>query len=275
MTIRQEVMMGLQQTGAGVRSPAEVYEEQFVPALFQQWGPVIAAAAAVGQGERVLDVACGTGVLACAASGRVGSTGGVVGLDVSSEMLAVAKRKSTAVIWQEGRAEALPFADSSFDAVVSQFGLMFFADPVGGLREMWRVLRPGGRLAVAVCASLEHSPGYAMLAELLEHHFGTGVADAFRAPFRLGDPEQLRALGSAAGLNQPRVVQHEGAVRFGSIEALVSAERACVWTLGGLLDDAQFAQLLAAAEERLRPFQAADGTVTFAMPALIITATRS
>jgi SAM-dependent methyltransferase len=275
MTIRQEVMMGLQQAGAGVGSPAEVYEEQFVPALFQQWGPVITAAAAIGAGERVLDVACGTGVLACAASRRVGSAGEVVGLDASSEMLAVARRKSTAVSWQEGRAEALPFADSSFDAVVSQFGLMFFSDPVGGLREMWRVLRPGGRLAVAVCASLEYSPGYAMLAKLLEHHFGTGVADAFRAPFRLGDPEQLRALGAEAGLNQPRVVQHEGAVRFGSIAALVSAERACVWTLGGLLDDAQFAQLLAAAEERLRPFQAADGTVMFAMPALIITATRS
>ncbi|NTU79844.1 MAG: methyltransferase domain-containing protein [Chloroflexales bacterium] len=267
--------MGQQQAGAGVRLPAEVYDEQFVPALFQQWGPIVAAAATVGLGDRVLDVACGTGVLACAASERVGPTGHIVGLDPSGEMLAVARRKRAAVSWQEGRAEALPFPDASFDAVVSQFGLMFFADPVGGLREMWRVLRPGGRLAVAVCAALARSPGYALLADLLEHHFGPGVADAFRAPFSLGDPEQLRALGAAAGLHQLRVEQHEGTVQFGSIAALVSAERACVWTLGGLLDDVQFAQLLAAAEERLRPFQAADGAVTFGMPALIITATQS
>jgi SAM-dependent methyltransferase len=264
----------MQDSGTTVRSPAEVYEEQFVPALFQQWGEVVAAAAAVGPGNRVLDVACGTGVLACAAAGRVGPGGQVVGLDPSGEMLAVARRKRAPVLWQEGRAEALPFRDSSFDAVVSQFGLMFFADPVGGLREMWRVLGPGGRLAVAVCASLKHSPGYATLARLLEQSFGTGVADAFRAPFLLGDPDELRALGVAAGLSQLRVAQHEGSVQFASIAALVSTERACVWTLGGLLNDAQFAELLAAAEERLRPFQAADGTVRFAMPALMLTATR-
>jgi ubiquinone/menaquinone biosynthesis C-methylase UbiE len=121
-------------------TPAEVYEELFVPALFRQWGPIVADAARIGEGDRVLDVACGTGVLACCASDRVGPRGAVKGLDANADMLAVACRKSVQAEWIEGKAESLPFADESFDAVVSQFGLMFFDDRPGAIREMMRVL---------------------------------------------------------------------------------------------------------------------------------------
>jgi ubiquinone/menaquinone biosynthesis C-methylase UbiE len=264
--------MGKAESERAMRSPAEVYDEFFVPALFRQWGKVVADAAATGSGERVLDVACGTGVLACAAAERVGAGGAVVGLDPNEEMLAVARRKSAAVEWRNGRAESLPFPDASFDRVVSQFGLMFFEDRPAALREMMRVLRPGGRLALAVCDALDHSPGYAVLAELLHRLFGHQVADAFRAPFALGDPKQLLSLCAAAGIHNAQVARSDGTVRFKSIEALVSTERACVWTLGGLLDDSQFDRLLEASGESLRPFAAADGAVAFVMPALLVTA---
>jgi SAM-dependent methyltransferase len=255
------------------RSPAEIYDEQFVPALFRPWSGVVADAARLGPGQRVLDVACGTGVLACTAAERVGARGSVVGLDANPQMLAVARRKPAQNIeWIDGRAESLPFPDASFDAVVSQFGLMFFDDRVQALREMMRVLRPGGRLAVAVCDSLDHSPGYSALATLLERLFGDAVADAFRAPFVLGDPALLRSLCDQAGIARAEVTAHEGIVRFASIEALVSTERACAWTLGGLLDDAQFEQLLSEAEHELRPFAQSDSNVAFAMPALLVTA---
>ena len=256
-------------------SPAEVYDQQFVPALFQHWGTVVANMATITPGERVLDVACGTGVLALAAAETVGRTGVVIGLDPNDEMLTVAKRKSDIIQWQTGRAESIPFPDNSFDAVVSQFGFMFFEDQCAALREMMRVLKPRGRLAVAVCDGLDHSPGYAVLAELLHRLFGEQVAQAFRAPFSCGDRHQLRTLCDDAGINDAQITRHDGPVRFNSIESLVSTERACAWTLGGLLDGAQFDRLLDEAEEALQPFVSDDSNVTFNMPALVITATKT
>jgi ubiquinone/menaquinone biosynthesis C-methylase UbiE len=264
--------MGKSGTSVAARSPAQVYDEFFVPALFQQWGPVMADLARVAPGQRVLDVACGTGVLACAAAERVGPNGAVTGLDPNDEMLAVARGKSARIQWKNGRAESLPFGDASFDRVASQFGLMFFEDQTAGLGEMMRVLRPGGRLAVAVCDALDHSPGYAVLAELLQRLFGASVADAFRAPFALGERGHLRSLCEQAGARNAQIARVDGTVRFKSIEQLVATERACVWTLGSLLDDARFDQLLEEAEESLQPFVTTDGRVAFKMPALVITA---
>lgn len=257
---------------AAARSPAEVYDQQFVPALFRHWGPVMCDAARIRRGQRVLDVACGTGALTVAVAERVAPGGAATGLDANPEMLAVARRKPSNIEWRDGRAESLPFADASFDAVVSQFGLMFFDDRVAALCEMRRVLRPGGRLAVAVCDALANSPGYAALAALLERLFGKRVADAFRAPFVLGDVSTLRALCTDAGIAAMSVTQHQGTVRFASIDALVSTERACAWTLGGLLDDEQFERLRRESQSVFRPFVDRGGMVAFAMPALVITA---
>ena len=133
------------ETGRAARSPAQIYDEFFVPALFQPWTRIVLDAASIKPNQCVLDVACGTGVLACAAADRVGSGGSVVGLDPNGEMLAVAHGKSDTIEWRAGRAEAIPFPDESFDAVVSQFGMMFFENPSGALREMMRVTRPSGR----------------------------------------------------------------------------------------------------------------------------------
>ena len=88
----------------------------------------MADAAAIGAGQAALDVACGTGVLARELRRRTGAEGRVAGLDRNAGMLAVARRSAPGIDWREGRAERLPFADGSFDAVVSQFGLMFFED---------------------------------------------------------------------------------------------------------------------------------------------------
>lgn len=260
-------------TGA-TRTPAEIYDALFVPALFRQWGPVIAAEARIGAGDHVLDVACGTGVLALAALDRVGSQGTVVGLDPNPDMLAVARRKCARIDWREGRAEQIPFADRSFDASISQFGLMFFEDRALALREMMRVLRPEGRLVVAVCDSLERSPGYAAVADMLERLFGNDVANAFRVPFVLGNADLMHQLCAEADIQSAQVKRVSGTVRFASIESLISTERACVWTLGGLLDNEQFKRLLKEAERVLVPFVTAGRAVAFDMPALVVTASK-
>lgn len=253
-------------------TPAEIYDTRFVPALFAPWAPVVCDMAAVGAGDRVVDVGCGTGVLALEAAARVGAAGQVTGVDPSPDMLAVARRKSRGVAWTEGAAEHLPLPDASVDGAVSQFALMFFDDRAAGLAEMRRVLRPNGRLAVAVCDAVERSPGYAVLASLLDRLFGRTVGDAFRSPFSAGDPDRLRRTADKAGLAGARIDRRSGDVWFPSIEALVATERACAWTLGGMLDDDQFNTLRREAETALAPF-AGEGGVRFAMPALILTAT--
>lgn len=254
------------------RNPAEVYEAEFVPALFGPFAETMVDAAAIRPGQRVLDVACGTGALTRAVAARVGGAGAVIGVDANPEMLAVARRLWPGVEWIHGRAESLPVADASVDAVVSQFGLMFFDDRVAALRDMQRVLAPSGRLAVAVCGAVERSAGYGALAELLHKLFGAAVADAFRAPFAIGDPALLGELAAQAGLDDAQVVQRAADVRFASVDALVSAERACVWTLGGLLDETQFGLLRREAPHVLAPFVQADGGVAFVMPVPVIVA---
>ncbi len=256
------------------RPPAEIYEELFVPALFKHWADVVAGVAEIQPGHKVLDVACGTGVLARAAHNVVGSEGSVVGLDLNEEMLAVARRVGPGIDWKEGQAEALPFDDDSFDAVVSQFGFMFFEDQAGAIREMMRVVKPGSRIAIAVCDAIDHSPGYAVLTEMLHRLFGPEAANAFRAPFQAGDPELLLSRFREAGIDGATVKRHDGYVHFASPAALVSAERACAWTLGGMLDDAQFERLLEAANEAFEPFTQPDGSVKLLMPALIATAVK-
>ena len=267
LAITREEAMDEGLKGQVTRSAAEIYEEFFVPALFRQWAPVVADAAATKAGQRVLDVACGTGVLARKAADQGGS---VTGLDRNEGMLEMAKRMAPSIEWKTGRAEQLPFPDASFDAVVSQFGLMFFDDRAEALREMRRVLKPGGRLAVAVWDALENSPGYAAMAALLERLFGARIANELHAPFALGDADALRALFAVAGMSDAKVAIHAGTARFPSIAAWVRTD-VKGWTLADLIDDEQYALLQREAAVALQPYAKADGIVAFKAPALIAT----
>ncbi len=252
------------------RSAAEVYEEFFIPALFQEWTGRVAEAAGVRPGQTVLDVACGTGILAREAAARVGPNGSVVGLDVNEGMLAVAASKAPQIEWRHGQAEALPFDDARFDAVMSQFGLMFFEDRATAIQEMLRVLKPGGRLAIAVWDTLDHTPGYAAMVNLLARLFGDAVADGLRSPYTLGDLAALRSLLDEAGVPHAAIETQMGTARFPSIESWVYTDIKG-WVLTDTLGDAEFARLLAEAQGALAPFVTNGGSVAFAAPAHIIT----
>lgn len=255
---------------------AKAYEELHVPALFQQWAARVLDAAGVEPGHRVLDVACGTGVLAREAARRVGPAGFVAGIDPDPGMLAVAEQRAPAVEWRAGTAESLPYPDRTFDAVVSQFGLMFFPDRQAALREMLRVLAPGRTLAVAVWDALEHSAAYPVEVELLERLAGSAAADALRAPFALGDRTELAALVERAGATSVAVETRTGTARFPSIRSMVEADlRGWLPVMGVELDEPLTQRILLEAETALRAYVTDGGQVVFDSPAHIVTGTRA
>jgi ubiquinone/menaquinone biosynthesis C-methylase UbiE len=252
---------------------ANAYEALFVPALFRQWAPKVADAAQIQPGQRVLDVACGTGILARELTSRMGSSGRVVGIDPSPGMVAVAKHLAPAIEWREGVAESLPFPDQSFDAVVSQFWLMFFTDRQQALRDMLRVLAPRGHLVVAVWDALDNIPAYACVVALLEQTAGRQAADALRAPFVLGNRQELATLFSEAGVASAEITTHHGTARFPSIRTMVEADlRGWLPVMGVILTEDQIGRILQEAEHALSSYATADGRVTFHLSAHLITA---
>ena len=253
---------------------ARAYEGLHVNALFGQWtGPVLDAAA-VRAGDQVLDVACGTGVLARAALERVGPSGGVTGLDVAPGMLAVAGELEPRIRWIEGVAGSLPFEDDEFDAVVSQFGLMFFPDRVGAIGEMLRCTRPGGRTTVAVWDALERSDAFPESVELFERRGGSAAADALRAPFVLGDVDELDALCREAGAADVSIATIDGTARFPSVRVMVEADlRGWLPVMGVELEESLIESILDEAEDVHARYVDDDGAMVFRAPAHVVTLT--
>jgi SAM-dependent methyltransferase len=204
-------------------SAPEVYADYLVPAIFGPWVPVVLDSAQLQEGHSVLDVACGTGTVATGAAERVGATGSVTGVDNNPGMLAVAAARSRhEVRWQEADAQMLPFPDRSFDRVICQLGLQYFPDRLAAVRQMHRVLRPGGQAVVLVWRDLTHSPGFAALASALEMHAGPAAAATMRAPFVFGDdPAPLASLHQDAGFADVTVQAVPGMVKFGSVQAFI------------------------------------------------------
>ncbi len=255
---------------------ARAYEALFVPALFDQWTSTVADRARIQPGQRVLDVACGTGVLTREVSRRVGDRGRVVGLDPNPGMLAVARQHTAGIDWQQGAAESLPFPDGSFDAVVSQFGLMFFSDRLQALREMLRVLAPSGRLVVAVWDTLEKNPAYAAEVELLARVAGRAAADALSAPFVLGDRAALASLFAEAGAVSTSVTTHRGTARFPSIRVVLEADlRGWLPMVGIALTEDTIDRVLSASTDALRHWVSeVSGGIEFELSVHIVDAGR-
>jgi SAM-dependent methyltransferase len=250
---------------------AEVYERCFVPAFFGQWAPRVADAGMLIPGDRVLDVGCGTGVLARAAADRVAADSQVTGFDLNEGMLAVARGLRPGIDWRQGDATNLPFPDESFDVVMSQFALMYFPDRTAALKEMARVLTPGGRLAIAVWGPYERAMGYVILTEIARRRCGQAAADVLTAPFALGSKDELLDLFQAAGIAEVVVELRDGTMTFPTIEMFVETEVKGS-PLETLLDAESYGGLMKEAQEKLRQFRANGGEVIMPMDAFVITA---
>lgn len=205
---------------------AAAYERFLVPAIFDQFARSLVELAAPAPGERVLDVACGTGIVARHAAPRVGERGRVVGTDVNEGMLAVAAGIAPGIEWRRGDVAALPFADGDFDVVLCEQALMFFPDRAGALRELRRVLAPGGRIALSVWRGREHNWFYEAFAVALERHAGEAAGAMMRSPFPDWHAEELRGALAAAGFDDVRVRLEIGVEAWPSPAELLRREAA-------------------------------------------------
>ena len=248
---------------------AELYQRHLVPAVTAGWAVGLVDRVGLRRGERVLDVACGTGVVARVAAERVGRTGRVAGIDINAAMLGVARSlqadAGARIGWVQASVLSLPCADASHDVVLCQLGLQFVPDRPAALAQVRRVLRPGGRLGLNVYGPIEHNPATFALAQALDRHLGPDASMTKRAEHALADAALLRTLAREAGFQRINIVTETRTVRFASVADYVHIQLAAT-PLASLLPhqpgqsrqqlvDALMTDVAAA----LRPHQAAGG----------------
>lgn len=185
-------------TGTG----AENYQRYFVPAIATPVSADLLRTANLQPGERVLDVACGTGVVTRLAAEQVGPAGSVTAVDIAPDMIEVAKSvpcpPGSPIEWQVGDATSLQLPDNSFDVVLCQMGLMFVPDRVAALVEMRRVLSAGGRLVVNTPGRIQ--PTFELMEQAIVDHISPELGGFVRAVFSIHDPQALATLFREAGL---------------------------------------------------------------------------
>ena len=201
-----------------------LYEELMVAGFFRVFAEDLVSRMAPQPGDRLLDVATGTGIVVRVAYEHEPAIGAAAGLDMTAAMLDVARAAAAELPaeWHEGDALALPFGAASFDLVTCQQGLQFFPDRAAALAEMRRVLVPGGRVAVSCWAGLEAQAAFGALAGVLREH-EPDIAPVAGAPFALGDDDELRELLVAAGFEDVAVARVELPSSFASPEAFFRA----------------------------------------------------
>jgi ubiquinone/menaquinone biosynthesis C-methylase UbiE len=200
-------------------SAPELYERYLVPAITTKWADDLVDRAQPSAGEKVLDIACGTGIVARLASRRM-RQGRVTGLDLNKGMLAVARTilgEGASIEWIEGSALDLPFEARTFDVVLCQLGLQFFPDQRRALHEMRRVLSPAGRLALSVYSPIERTPGANAFVLALDRVLGPGASQIKRGEHSFNLPEELRDLLTGAGFAKVEVQTVVQQIAFPSV----------------------------------------------------------
>ncbi|HVM09101.1 MAG TPA: methyltransferase domain-containing protein [Acidimicrobiales bacterium] len=241
-------------------SPAEAYQAYYGPAIFEPLSEQVLALAAPSPGDRVLEIASGTGILARKLAAATGPAGRVVGIDLNPKMVEVAQRLGgdEAVEYHQGDGTALDLPDGGFDAVYCQQGLQFFPDRAAGAREMRRVLEPRGRAVVITWHGLDAHPLFAALADAEEPHLAASGVEIDRAelvaPFSLGNADDLVTLLRDAGFTEVEIHQVSIDARFADADRFVERmEFAYAAVIPQFAEDpAAFAAYLRAINEETR-----------------------
>jgi ubiquinone/menaquinone biosynthesis C-methylase UbiE len=238
---------------------AEIYESKFVPALFADWAPHVVDMGDVATGQSILDVACGTGIVARTAAQRVGPDGRVVGVDLNQAMLTVAERVCPGIELRQADVTDLPFDNVTFDVVLCQMALMFFPDSQAAIRDMRRVVKPQGTVVIMVPSSLDAQPAYRPLVELAARHAGPEAVAMLSAYWTCGDLDDLLHTVRTAELNVLSTRTRMGTARFASIDEFVAVEVEST-PVRERLTDHEYDTLRREANTILQDFITADGT---------------
>lgn len=259
-------------------SYAEIYESILVPAMYEEWAKISVESAKPRTGDRALDVACGTGVVARVLSQKVGTPGEVMGLDCDPMMIATARTacrgKVVAPIeYDQGSATAIPYEDDKFEVVICQQGLPYFSNRATAIREMYRVMNPGGRLAVLVWRGIEYSPAFRVLAAVLDHYLGKEAGDSIRSGFVMDNADELRTLLVQSSFRRAEIEEVTAMAHFASVDDFFRSQVIGTQLADQLaaLDAPQRAELFTVLANALKPLVTDDG-LTFPMGAHLITA---
>jgi ubiquinone/menaquinone biosynthesis C-methylase UbiE len=231
-----------------------------VPSLFAPWATYLVQRANPQMGERVLDIACGTGIVARKVAPLVGSRGIVIGLDANPDMINMARiaadQEQLTIEWHTSPAEQLLFPDENFDLILCQFGLMFFRDRHAALKEMHRVLKKGGRLILSVWQGLDRHPFYQTLHTVSQQQFGKSSVETV---FSLGNADELHKLLTHSGFRQIEIEPASITAHFPQPEEFLAWEMdinpAEAPTLQDLDDEAQQAIMVAARQDMQGPLE--------------------
>jgi ubiquinone/menaquinone biosynthesis C-methylase UbiE len=196
-------------------NPAQAYEQLYVPAFFRPIGNALLDRLQISAGDRVLDVACGTGIVARLIHGRVGAPKRLDGIDINPVMVAAAQTFAPFAETRLGDATTLPFRDGDFDVVLCQHGLMFFPDRAKGLAEMRRVLSDQGRLGITTWRAVTEHPLNDAIMRAGRRHVDAPID----LPFSLGDSDQLRTMIETAGFGDVAIETIEFSAHFPDAKA--------------------------------------------------------
>lgn len=244
---------------------AESYERFQVPIIIGPLTRIFLAHVPIEPGQRLLDVACGTGIIAREAAYMVGTKGSITGVDLNADMLDIARMQtpnsSTTLQWHKGDAEDLPFPDASFDVALCQQGLQFFPNKLIALKEMYRVLETGGLVGICAWQGIGHSPCHLEIAKALRHHVSNRAAEQIEAQFAFGDANALFELMSEAGFVDTEMWSAVETIRMQSPEIsipdLLAGTPAASMFLE--LDDISRKALIDDISAALEPYRTEDG----------------
>jgi len=261
-------------------SAPELYERYLVPAITSVWANDLLDRVNPRRGDSIIDIACGTGIVARLAEQR-GHAGRLVGLDLNTAMLAVARAKSATIEWIYGSALDLPFNENSFHVVLCQLGLQFFPDRPLALKEMVRVLKPGGRAGLSVYSAIERTPGAHAFVQALDKYLGSEASRTKRSEHLSYDAQEVGDWAKHAGFDVVHVETVTKQITFPSILdyvrfQLTATPMAALLKDKGAPDRERLIMSIADdARSRLDPSMLAGDKLTFPQQSFVVTASIS